>query len=135
MNVNTQCLKQARTGITKLINENPDTIEIERKPLISDGFEGLVEDPLGVPVSYSYRCRVSHEKLFPGHLDPSPVGFTSSLARYILVEYDVTIYEGDSFDLIGKEYRIGVVDPLVKFDGVIGYQAPLIEAVKLGGES
>lgn len=135
MNVNAECLKQARDMIQRVINESPQIIVFERKPMKDDGFSGEIEDPYGEPVEHEIRCRLSHEKKFPGNFEASPVGFTSNLARYILVNYKTTIYEGDRFDALGKGFRIGVIDILKKFDGIIGYQAPLIEAPDMGGQS
>ena len=132
---NAVLLKQARDGIRRLINENPETIIIYRKELKDDGFGGLIEDPFGDETPHTIKCRLSHEKKFPGNLYPSPSGFTTNLSRFILVDHTVTIYEGDLFEAIDKEYRIGAVDPLLKFGGIIGYQAPLIEASVIGTES
>jgi hypothetical protein len=137
VNFNLQMLKQARDGIQRLINESPEIITIKRQALIDDGFEGQVENPFGTPTEYKIKCRLSHERKFPGNFQTAPVGLSTNLARYILVNYKTVIYEGDVFEAIGKGFRIGVVDILKKFDDtkIIGYQAPLIEAVNMEGES
>jgi hypothetical protein len=130
-----QRLKQARKGIKFSINESPETGIIYRKSLKSDGFGGLIEDPFGEEEINIIKYRLSHEKKLPGNYEPSPAGFTSNYQRFILVDYETIIYENDVFESeqAQKRYKIGVVDPLIKFGGVIGYQAPLIEAENIGG--
>ena len=128
-------LKQAREGINRLINENSEIIIIYRKPLIDDGFGGLVEDPHGDPVPHEIKCRIFHESKMPGNFFPAPSGLSTNLSRAILVEHDVIIFDGDLFEAIEKRFKIGAVDPLIKFEGVTGYQAPLTEAVAVITES
>lgn len=132
---NALLLKQARDGLKRIINENPETVIIYRKDLVDDGFGGLIEDPFGNETPHTIKCRLSHEKKFPGNFYPSPSGFTTNLSRFILVDHKTVVYEGDEFEAIDKRFKIGAVDSLDKFEGVIGYQAPLIEAVKLETES
>ncbi len=130
---NPQMLNQARDSIKKMIADSPENIIIMRKPMVSDGYEGLVIDPSGIPVPHKMIVRLSHEKKFPGNYNTAPAGLSTNLARYITADYETNIYDGDTFDTsFGKEYKIGAVDPLKKFNGVIGYQAPLIEAVTMG---
>lgn len=117
-----------------MINENPETIIMYRKDLTDDGFEGLVENPFGEETPETIKCRLSHERKFPGNYSPAPSGYTTNLSRFILVDHTVTIYEGDEFEAIGKRYKIGAVDLLKKFSGIIGYQAPLIEAVEVSDD-
>lgn len=130
-------LSQARKGIQFSINESPETIIIYRKPLTDNGFDGLIENPFGTETAHTIKCRLSHEKKFPGNLDSSSAGFTQNLARFILVNYQTIIYENDIFEsaLSEKSFKIGPVDPLYKFGGVIGYQASLIEAAPAESES
>lgn len=92
---------------------------------------GEVEDPFGDPIPYEIKCRIDHERKFPGNLDLASMGFSTNLARFVLVDCETTIYINDTLEEIGKGFKIGVVDPIKKFGGVIAYQAPLIEAEKL----
>lgn len=117
--------------VQRSINESPETIIFWRKPLVDDGCEGLVVDPFGDPVPYTVKCRLSHERKFPGNYDPAAVGFSTNLARFILSNWNNPLIEDDTFEAIGKEFRIGAVDILKKFGGIIGFQAPLIEAVTM----
>ena len=116
------------------LEESPEEITVLRKTMISDGFDGMVIDPYGTEEPHEFKVRLSHEKKFPGNYNPAPGGLSTNLARFILVDHNTLIYDGDMFESsFGKEYKIGVVDPLIKFNGIIGYQAPLIEAVEMGG--
>ena len=130
---NPQMLNQARDSIKKMIAASPENIIIMRKPMVSDGVEGMVIDPFGIQVPYKMIVLLSHEKKLPENYNTAPVGLSTNLARYITADYETNIYDGDTFDTsFGKEYKIGAVDPLIKFNGVIGYQAPLIEAITMG---
>ena len=122
-------LELGRKGIKKLIDVNKSVIVIYRKPLVDDGMGGLVEDPFGEPVAHSVRCRISHDQVHPPTMQSAPSGFTSDIVRYILIEHNQDIVTDDTFDYNGREYKIGLVDPLEQFGGIIGYQAPLQEAV------
>jgi hypothetical protein len=131
---NKSLLKQARNGLKRLINESPEIILIYRKKLVDDGFNGCVEDPFdsGCPPD-EIKCRLSHEQSGPDKLQNAPSGLSTNLLRYITVDHKTTIYEGDTFESekTRKRYKIGAVDPLIKFGGVYGYQAPLVEAETL----
>ncbi len=130
---NVQLLKQARGAIKRMIEESPEEITILRKSMVDDGFDGLVINPYGDPEEINIKARLSHEKQFPGNYKNSPAGLSTNLSRFILTDHETVIYDGDSFESsFGKEYKIGAVDLLIKFNGTIGYQAPLIEAVTMG---
>jgi len=121
-------LKQERKGIKRLINESPVYLTLYRKPLVSDGMGGFVEDPYSESVQHEIKCRIDHEKKFPGNTNLAGVGFSTSLSRFILVDWGTEIYENDTLEEIGKGFKIGAIDPIKKYGGVVAYQAPLIEA-------
>lgn len=124
--MNRTLLKQARFGYKKLIQESPTTITLRRLPLVDDGFGGFVEDPLGIPLETSKTVRIAHERAIISKVGESPSGLQTDLSRYLLWEHNVDIRENDTFDEI-QGYRVGKPDPLKKFGGIYGYQAPLIE--------
>ncbi len=121
-------VNQARDSIRRIINENPDVITVARKLLVDNGFDALVEDPTGASIPVVVRCRISHRSSGPFSLGLAPGGLAVDSARYILVDHQTTIVEGDTLGAIGGEWRIGPVDVLKRFGQTIGYQAPLIEA-------
>jgi len=124
-------LQQARDGIIAQIAVNRSTVTLKRNELVSDGFGGYVDDPTGSSCeTHKIKCRIPHESKGPMETQSSPAGFTSKLARYIMVDYKTMILEGDTFDWKGKQFEIGPVDPLYYNDEVIGYQAPLKEAIQ-----
>lgn len=125
---NKSLLKQLRTGIKKHIAESPTVITIFRQPLVDDGFGGTVESPTAAPDEFTMTVRLSHEQKGPEKLESVPAGLSTNLSRFILVDYETVIYENDVFEAINKNWCVGPVDPLLKFGGIIGYQAPLREA-------
>jgi len=127
---NKDFLKQARDGVKRLIKESPTKITINRQALVDDGSgDGtLVPDPFGTPEAVSMTVRLSHERRQAPDFEPVQAGFSTNLARFIMTDYKTEIYRGDYFEAIDRGWRIGPVDTLIKFGGVVGYQAPLIEA-------
>lgn len=123
-------LAQLRRSYKTLIDRNPTTITIERMPMVDDGFGGEIEDPFGTPEVAAIKCRLSHERAIVPDNNSAPSGLSTNLQRYITVAHDVDIFEGDVFTALEKDWKIGPVDPLVKFGGVYGYQAPLVEATQ-----
>jgi aconitase B len=119
---------QARDAIQRTIDENPSTVILMRAPLVDNGFGKMVPDPTAVKVPTELRCRLSHESRGPVSLQPASVGLSTNLARFILVNWQTVIEEGDTFEALGRGWKIGAVDPLVSFGAVTGYQAPLVEA-------
>lgn len=127
---NAELLKQARKSVIALIKESPIKITVKRFPLVDDGSgDGtLVPDPYGTPDDYTMTVRISHERRQPANLGSAPAGLSTNLSRFVMVDYKTTIYQGDTFEALGKYWEIGPVDPLMKFGGATGYQAPLREA-------
>lgn len=121
-------LKQSRDGVKKVINESPENILIVRQPMTDDGFGGQVPDPFGTATEHNYKVRISHERGNPSILTDTSAGMSTNLQRFILADYQTDIKHGDVFEAIGRSWKIGPVDPLKKFGGVIGYQASLTDA-------
>jgi len=134
---NQVCLKQARAGIKQLILESPETITIKRKALIDDGAgDGvMVPDPFGTPDEVSLTVRISPKQKGPEIYDSVQAGLSTNLSRFILVDWESLIYAEDIFYTIERWWKIGPVDTLKKFGGVIGYQAALSEAEDLNESS
>ena len=127
---------QARRAITFKIKENPSYITVQRTGLVDDGFGNMVPDPFGTPEEKHFKVRISHERAQPEMAQNSSAGLSTNLQRFIIAGYKDEIKEGDVFghDATAKVYRIGPVDPLEKFGAIIGFQAPLVEAVGSDGE-
>lgn len=122
-------LKQFRDAIKQKILDCPESITITRYQTKDNGFGVLVQDYTKTPESLGpYNVRISHEQSGPDKMVESPNGLSTNLQRFILSEYSVVISENDTFTALGKKYKIGPVDPLKKFGGIAGYQAPLIDA-------
>lgn len=121
-------LKQARDGVKKLIKESSETIVIIRQPMTNDGFGGQVPDPLGTPTEHAYKVRIAHERSQPAMMTDTSAGMSTNLQRHLLADYQADIRLGDIFEALGRSWKVGPVDPLKKFNGVIGYQAPLTDA-------
>lgn len=115
-------LKQARTGFRSLISENRQTITVAVSPDPSD--------PWAANTNKEFSGRISHERSGVPDLGSVPSGLSTNLQRFLSVEYTVDFLKlGDVItDQNGKQWKLGPVDPLEKFGGIHGYQAPLEEA-------
>ena len=119
-------MSQARDGIRAQISQNPARVTIYRVKMIDNGFGGLMPDPLATPEQAKVTVRIAHEALIQvPKLESSPIGLSTNLGRFILADYKTEIQEGDRLNYIGYGWEIGVVDPLVYGEKIIGYQAPL----------
>ena len=122
-------LKQELAGLVEVIMENPETLSIERLPLIDNGHGSMTEDPNGIAVEYTFIGRISHESRIPLKPDAVPAGLGTNMSRFLLVDWETTIYNEDVIiNYLGKRWRIGIVDPLLTFGEIIGYQAPIMVA-------
>ena len=122
-------LTQRRKAIQQKIKENPTAIISYTKPMVDDGMGGMIEDPFGDPVAADTRyVRLSHEMSSVPKNGTVPAGVSTNLQRFILSDFQTVITEGETFEAIGKEWRVGPVDTLYASGGIIGYQAPLMEA-------
>ena len=126
-------LAQARRSVKKLIAESPESIIIQRQPMTDDGFGGQVPDPFGDPTTVNLRVRISHERSQPASLDSTSAGLSTNLQRFIMTDHNADIQKNDVFEALGRSWRVGPVDPLMKFGGVTGYQAPLTDAAETEG--
>jgi hypothetical protein len=125
---NANLLRQARKAIIHKIALSPSTITIISYPLISDGFGGTMPNPMGTAISSSKTVRISHQRNQVPENELKNTGLSTSLSRFILSDYKTPLTEGtDVSSYLGKKYKIGAVDSLEKYGGIIGYQAELIE--------
>lgn len=122
-------ISQARAGIIAQINANPSRLGFIRLNMVDDGFGGQI--PMGDPLKYTAKVRISHESKSVPQLEPKPVGLGTNLARYILADYKTLIQEGDRFNYQGTGWEVGVVDPLSYGSEIVGYQAPIKEAASM----
>lgn len=118
-------VSQAREGIRAQIRLNPASVTIHRLKMVSDGFGGMIPDPLGEPDTFDATVRISHESASVPSLSDASIGMSTNLARFILADHRTKIQEGDRFNHIGYGWEVGFVDPLMHGSQVIGYQAPL----------
>lgn len=123
-------LAHARRAVKALINESPESIIIQRQPMADDGFGGQVPDPFADPVTVNLKVRISHERSQPASLDSTSAGLSTNLQRFIMTDHKADIQAGDVFEALGRSWRVGPIDPLMKFGGVTGYQAPLMDAAE-----
>lgn len=126
--MNNNLLRQARKAIQHKIKLSPTVLNMITLPLISDGFGGTMPNPSGPPVDVPIKVRVSHERNQVPKNEEKNTGLSTNLSRFVSSDYKTVITEGleiSSYE--GKKYKIGAVDTLEKYGGIIGYQAPLIE--------
>ena len=122
---------QARQGIVAQINANPEQAQIHTFNMVDDGFGG--ELPMGDPMKYTAKVRISHESKSVPQLEPKPVGLGTKSCAFILADYKTLIHEGDRFNYQGTGWEVGVVDTLSYGSEIVGYQAPIKEAAINGG--
>jgi hypothetical protein len=122
-------LAQERAGLLEVILENPETLILERLPLVDNGHGQMVENPFGTAVQHTITGRISHESRIPLKPDAVPAGLGTNMSRFLLVDWETIIYAEDSIvDYLGKRWCIGLLDPLLAFGEIIGYQAPIMVA-------
>jgi hypothetical protein len=121
-------LNQARKGIAFQIAQSPESIAVERQPMVPDGFGGLM--PEGEPQTLTYVVRISHERSGVQQTQTMPQGLDTSLTLWILGNHTLILREGETITAAGRgrKFRVGVVDALKKFEGIMAYQAPLYPA-------
>ena len=118
----TPLLKQARKGLQIVINQNKQTLTLD--------LESDPADPWGTTTNKTFTGRISHERRI-NNLENNPSGMSTDLSYFLIVDYKVDyLIRGNIItDSDGKKWKLGAVDPLKRFGGILGYQSPLEEAV------
>jgi len=125
---NPAALAQLRKGFDAQIAMSPDVVTGSRLPMIDDGFGGTVPDPAGTPVPFTIEGRLSHERNGVNSVHEVPSGLDTALSLFLQWRWNVTVKEGEVITARGRQFRVGVVDPIKKFGGVYCNQAPLYPA-------
>ena len=75
------------------------------------------------------KGRISHERSIIDSSQPTTAGQSTALSKFLSYPYtEGALQKGDIItDAESRKWRIGQPDPLRKFGGVFGYQAPLQE--------
>lgn len=113
-------LKQARKGLKTLVMEDPQTISVSVSPDASD--------PWATTTTSTFTGRIAHEqRAAVADLQAGTAGLSTNLQRFLTVDHTVDFLKlGDIItDKNGAKWKLGPIDPLEKFGGVHGYQAPL----------
>ncbi len=115
-------LKTSRKGFRTVIDQNIQNITVN--------IPGDNTDPWSSSIIKTFKGRISHEKRM-NNLSGNPAGMSTNLSYFLIVDYKVDyLYKGYIItDENGKSWKLGVVDPLERFGGIMGYQSPLEEAV------
>lgn len=116
-------LKQARKGYKAMIDEN--------RQILSVTIPGDPTDPWSVTTVKSFTGRIAHEQKGPFDLEAGTTGLSTNLSRFLSVQHDVDYLDVGQIitDENGKDWKLGAVDPLSRFKGILGYQSPLEEAI------
>ena len=117
-------LRQARNGIRVQIDTVPDTITITRPTQVVDGFGGYM--PGTGTTTLTVKVRISHRYGTVQELVASPNGLDTGFGLFLLTDHNTIPVEGDKFTARGRTFRVGPVNALIEFGGVIAYEAPLI---------
>lgn len=119
---------QEREHIMRHVADNKSIVLVYRKAMVDDGFGGTVENPYDSGTPTTLKCRLFLDKRGPEGYEGNSIGLDAFGSWGILSDYKNEIFENDTFEARGRRYRIGVVTELNRFGGIVGYQAPLIEA-------
>ena len=122
-------ISQARAGIIAQINANQSRLRFIRQSMVDDGFGGQI--PMGDPLKYTAKVRISHESKSVPQLEPKPVGLWNQSCTLYPADYKTLIQEGDRFNYQGTGWEVGVVDTLSYGSDIVGYQAPIKEAASM----
>jgi hypothetical protein len=117
-----QMLKQARKGQSALVNENPQTI--------TTAFRIDTTDTWSATIDKAFTGRIAHERRIVPEVSAGTAGMSTNLQRFLTTGYEVDFLQIDDIvtDQNGDKWRLGAIDPLEKFGGIYGYQAPLENA-------
>ena len=127
INVNA-ALRQARRIIAETINDNPICLRMQRVPLVDNGNGQEVRDPFGdptvvevrgriAPLAYGLRGVQTQESTATGPGVPD--------TQFLLVKHTEDLQEGDPFDYNGHSWKVGPVENIYRFGGVVAKQAPV----------
>lgn len=117
-------LDTLRKANLKTISENPSTITATRIRKRPDGYGGFIEDPpLQLPV-FTGRCVPSRRQ---ARKVTTEAGNLSEAPWILIAPHDADVLEGDTFEAIGKRFRIGRVIPRRFMSQVFSYHADLEE--------
>lgn len=122
---NMMMLRQARNGIRVQIDTAPDSITITRPTQVSDGFGGLM--PGTGSTALTAKVRISHRYGTVQELVTSPNGLDTGFGLFLLTDHNTIPAEDDIFIARNRAWRVGPVNALIKFGGVIAYEAPLTQ--------
>lgn len=126
--MNEAALIQQRKAVQQIIDENSVTLRIGRKPLVDNGVGQMVDNPYGIDTITEVKGRIAKQQRFPEGYGVNAAGFSIVGSWYLLVNHNAVIYKDDKFYARDRGWKIGPVAEIVRFGGVIAYEAPLIEA-------
>ncbi len=135
--MNDAAMWEERDRIKHLVDESPTVTVMFRRKLIPNRLGGMTTDPYGEPAEVIVRFRIAHDRQSPPEIgSQNGAFFTSDHNRIATWEWNTDIKEGDAFtdSDLDKRFVFGQVDALRKFGGIVGYQAPLMEAAGEGME-
>jgi hypothetical protein len=124
-------LRQLREGVKVHIAEQPTIIIPMRKPLVSDGFSGVIRSGTA-EAQDACRVRLQHESGSVQKDSIGPTGLDTNLTLYVLTDYTCPLEEEDEFEALGSTWRVGVVNQLRRNGGVYKSEAPLIRGTSVG---
>jgi len=127
-------LESLRKAYDAKIAINPTVVEIQRLPLIPNGFGGYVQDFSGSVTVIRERVRISHEQGSVPAGSASPVGISTSFGLYALLPWNSQVKQGEEIRAGLRSWRVGVVDSLIVEGKVYGKRAPLTETSRPGIE-
>ena len=124
-------LRQLREGVKAHISEQPTVITPMRKPLVSDGFGGVIRSGTA-EAQDACRVRLQHESGSVQKDSVGPTGLDTNLTLYVLTDYRAPLEEEDEFEALGSTWRVGVVNAFARHGGIYKTEAALIRGTSVG---
>ena len=124
---NRELLKQGRDMVRRSINESPTEITISVYPTKDNGFGDQVPDTSQPPDPVTHKVRIAHERGIVPKLEEYSAGLDSNRNLFLLADHNFTGGNGQLFTFTGREWRIETLNPIIKFGGVVGYTAQLVQ--------
>ena len=117
-------LAQYRSGIARVILENPAIITPLRRALANDDFGGQARTG-ALEEQTQARVKLAHESSSIPKNSETPAGLDTALSMYVLTDYRAPLLEGDEFSAEGEHWTVGPINTLRFLGCVYATEAPL----------
>jgi len=111
--------------IERVIDDNPEWLELSRAALTDNGFGVLVPDPFGARSTVDVRGRIAPLPLGVQQPQVTDAGVGVPDRHFLLVLWNADLREGDELAHNDRSWIVGPVESIFRFGAVVAQQAPL----------